>query len=233
MGMTMEENKMEVLIVNCRQNTTIKSPSGNISPKAAIKFLGYYVQNNLKIEMTINALITRINQRVGRIWQFPNLPTKCKIMLYYAYVQSILASNSFSILPFLSKTQTTRVQRACNNAIRAIVTHKWNKNKLKPISISKTRKKLGIPSVVELSQRSIAFETWKSRLKLANVTNNQHPKHITRNSHLLKIPSEIGKNRWSIWPKLVKCWNDLPTEIKSCPDAKRAKLLIKKLYSTK
>ena len=200
----MEESKTEVLIVNCRQNTIIKSPSGNISPKAAIKFLDYYVQNNLKIEMTINALISRINQRVGKIWQFPNLPIKCKITLYYAYVQSILASNSSSILPFLSKTQTTRVQRACNNAIRAIVTLKWNQNRLKPVSMSKTRTKLGIPSIVELSQRSIAFETWKSRLKLADVTNNLHPKHITRNSHLLKIPSEIGKNRWSIWPKIIR-----------------------------
>ena len=99
--------------------------------------------------------------------------------------------------------------------------------------INVENKELGIPSIVELSQRSIAFETWKNRLKLADVTNNLQPKHITRNSHLLKIPSEIGQNRWSIWPKITKCRNDLPMEIKSCLDPKRAKLLIKRLYSTK
>ena len=142
-------------------------------------------------------------------------------------------SNSSCILLFLSKTQYIKIQRACNNAVRAIVTLKWKQNGSKPVSMSKTRQKLGIPSIVELSQRSIAFETWKSRLKLEEATNNLQPKHITRNSHLLKIPSEIGPNRWSIWPKITKCWNDLPTEIKSCSDPKRAKLLIKRLYSTK
>ena len=40
MGMTMEESKTEVLIVNGSQNI-IKSSNGDISPKASIKFLGY------------------------------------------------------------------------------------------------------------------------------------------------------------------------------------------------
>ena len=109
MGMIMEESKTEVLIVNGSQNI-IKSPSGDISPKASIKSLGYHVQNNLKIEMTVKTLVSKINQRVGKIWQFPNLPVKCKIMLYYAYVHSIITSNSSSILPFLSKTQTRTIQ---------------------------------------------------------------------------------------------------------------------------
>ena len=140
-------------------------------------------------------------------------------------------SNSSCILPFLSSTQSIKIQQACNNAVRAIVPLKWKKNQSKPISISKTRQKLGIPSIVELTQRSIAFETWKSRLKLEEAANNLQPKHITRNCHLLKIPREIGPNRWSIIPKITKCWNDLPTEVKTCSDRKRAKTLIKRLYS--
>ena len=167
------------------------------------------------------------------MWQFPNLPVKCKIMLYYTYVHSIVMANSSCIIPFLSKTQSIKIQRACNNAVRAIVTLKWKKNRSKPVSMSKTRQKLGVPSIVELSQRSIACETWKSRLKLEEATNNLQPKHITRNTHLLKISSAIGPNWWSIVPKITKCWNNMPTEIKSCSDPKRAKTLIKRLYSTK
>ena len=162
-----------------------------------------------------------------------NLPMNCEITLYYAYVHSIVMSNSSCILPFLSKNQSIEIQRACNNAIQAIVTIRWKKNGSKPASISRTRQKLGIPSIVELSQRSIAFETWKSWLKLVEATNNSQPKYVTRNSHLLKVPSEIGPNRWSIWPKITKCWNGLPAEMKLCSDPKRAKLLIKRLYSTK
>ena len=75
MGMVMEETKTKVLIVNGSQSI-IKSPTGDITPKASIKFLGYHMQNNLQIEKSINALISKINQMVGRIWQFPNLPIK-------------------------------------------------------------------------------------------------------------------------------------------------------------
>ena len=59
--------------------------------------------------------------------------------------------------------------------------------------MSKTRKKLGIPSIVELSQRSIAFETWKSRPKLADVTNNLHPKHITKTTIYSKSQVKLVK----------------------------------------
>ena len=123
----MEESKTEVLIVNSSQSI-IKLPTGDITPKASTKFLGYHVQSNLKIEKTVNALVSKINQRVGRIWQFPNLPVKCKITLYYAYVHSIVMSNSSSILPFLSTIQSIKIKRACNNATRAIVTLKWKQN---------------------------------------------------------------------------------------------------------
>ena len=83
MGMNMEESKTKVLIVNGSQSI-MKSPTGDISPKASIKSLGYHVQTNLKIEKTVKVLVSKINQRFGRIWQFPNLPLKCKITLYYA-----------------------------------------------------------------------------------------------------------------------------------------------------
>ena len=63
-------------------------------------------------------------------------------------------------------------------------------------------------------------------------SNNTKTAYETRNSHLLKVPDEIGPKRWSLWAKIVKCWNGLPLEIKTCSDPKRAKLLIKKLYST-
>ena len=54
----MEESKTELLVVN-GSRSIIKSPAGDISPKASIKFLGYHVQSNLKIEKTVNALISK------------------------------------------------------------------------------------------------------------------------------------------------------------------------------
>ena len=225
----MEESKTEVLIVNGNQST-IKSPTFDITQSASIKFLGYHLQSNLKNEKTVNALVSKIKQMVGRIWPFPDLPMNYKITLYYAYVQSLVMSNSSCILPFVSKNQSIKIQRACNNAIRAIVTLKWKKNGSKPTSISKIRQNLEIPSIVELSQRSIALKTWKSHLKFEEATNKVQHKYNTRNGNLLRIPSEIGPNRWSIWSKIIKFWNGLQSKIKSCQDPKRAKVLIKKLY---
>ena len=109
---------------------------------------------------------------------------------------------------------------------------RWRKSDRKPKSITKIRRKLGIPSIAELCQRTLSFEAWKRRQELDFASNNTQTAYDTRNSHLLKVPDEIGPKRWSIWPKIVKCWNHLPLEIKMCSDPKRAKLLIKKLYST-
>ena len=228
--MVMEETKTEVAILNANINA-IKSRNGNITPKTSIKYLGYYLQSNLKIDKTVDALVSRINQMAGRIWQFPCMPVKCKVTLYYAYVHSLLMSNAACILPFITPQQTIKLQRACNNAIRAIVTLRWRKNDSKPKSISKIRLKLGIPSVAELAQRTVALETWKNRLKLEEAAKNIKPRYYTRYGHQLKAPIEVGPTKWSIWPKLVKSWNELPAEIKTCSELKRAKALIKKLYS--
>ena len=124
MGMVMEESKTDVLIGNGSQSM-IKSLNGNITQKASTKFFGYQLQSNLKVEKTVNPLVSKINQMVGRIRQFPNLQMKCEITLYYAYVHSIVISDSSCILPFLSKNQSKKILRACNKSIRPIVTLKW------------------------------------------------------------------------------------------------------------
>ena len=174
----------------------------------------------------------RVWQGTGRIWQFPNLPLKCKKMLYYAFIQSQVMTNAACTLPFLTPDQTLKIQRACNNGIRAIVSLRWQKSDRNPKSITKIRINLGIPSIAELCQRSLSFEAWKRRQELELASNNTKTAYETRNSHLLKVPNEIGSNRWSIWPKVVKSWNNLPLEIKMCSDPKKAKILIKKLYCT-
>ena len=99
-------------------------------------------------------------------------------------------------------------------------------------SFTKIRINLGIPSIAELCQSSLSLEAWKRRQELELASNNTKTAYDTRNSHLLKVPNEIGAKRWSIWPKVVKSWNNLPFEIKTCSDPKRAKMLIKKLHST-
>ena len=81
--------------------------------------------------------------------------------------------------------------------------------------------KLGIPSVAELTQRTVAFETLKNRLELEQAAKNIQPRYHTRYGHQLKAPIEVGPLKWSIWPKLLKSWNELPAEIKTCSELKR------------
>ena len=141
-------------------------------------------------------------------------------------------TNAACMLPFLAPDQTLKIQRACNNVIRATVLLRWRKSDRKPKSITKIRRELGIPSIAELCQRTLSFEAWKKRQELELASNNTQTAYDTRNSHLLKVPNEIGAKRWSIWPKIVKCWNNLPLEIKTCSGPEKAKMLIKKLYCT-
>ena len=75
--MNMEESKTEVLIVNGSQSM-IKSPTGDISPKASIEFLGYHVQNNLKIEKTVNTLISKINKESAEYGSSPTFRRNVK-----------------------------------------------------------------------------------------------------------------------------------------------------------
>ena len=228
--MVMEESKTEVLPIN-KHIGVINAPHGNINPKDTIIFLGFHLQKNLKIRQQVTITVAKINRSTGRIWQFPNLPQKCEVMLYFALVQSHLMTNAACVLPFLTAEQSLKIQRACNNAIRAIITLRWRKTDSKPKSITKIRQKLGIPSVAELTQRVVAFEAWKDRENLNFTSTGTQTTYKTRNSHLLKIPDEIGPKKWSLRPKIVKSWNELPPEIKICSDHKKAKNLIKKLYT--
>lgn len=52
-------------------------------------------------------------------------------------------------------------------------------------------------------------------MELEQATNKAQPRYITRNGHQIKIPIKVGPKRGSIWSKLVKCWNELATELKT------------------
>ena len=78
MGMVMERTKTEVVILNANLSS-IKSPTGDIILKTSIKYLGYYIKNNLKMHKLVDAMLSTINQMAGRIWHFPTCQQNLKL----------------------------------------------------------------------------------------------------------------------------------------------------------
>ena len=97
-----------------------------------------------------------------------------------------------------------------------------------PKSMTAIRKKIGISSIEAIKDQMVATETWKSRHKVAEMTLERSRRtYITRHGHSLQLPRETRINKSSIWPKLMQCWNRLPSNIKVCDNKLRAKKLIK------
>ena len=65
----------------------------------------------------------------------------------------------------------------------------------KPNSTSEIFKKLSIALIVRLTQRIVAFETWKSHQELDYASNNTQPVYDTRSSHLPEVGAEIGAKK--------------------------------------
>ena len=83
-GLTMAEDKTEVLVIKSSRRTN----NTNVPPKKQIKFLGYILQETLKVEEHVDMIVTRMRAAAARIWQYPQLDPGHKKILYHGWVQS-------------------------------------------------------------------------------------------------------------------------------------------------
>ena len=117
--------------------------------------------------------------------------------------------------PFLSANQKSALQRSYNLAIRAVVgAIARPKTGEKIISATYLRRKLKIPSVETLETLAIAKRTWKNRVKLQELQDEQsevaEARPQTRSGHLLTIPRAHEPLKNSLLPKCAKGWNEMP-----------------------
>ena len=79
----MAEDKTEVVVFG-KKIGQVANNGTQITPKSELTFLGYILQDCLKVDQQVDKVSNKVRAAAARIWQFPYLPMECKKQLYYA-----------------------------------------------------------------------------------------------------------------------------------------------------
>ena len=181
-----------------------------IAPKTSIKFLGTWIQSDLKFTQQAVELCNRIRSTTARIrTEGRHFDTSDKRLLYFGWVQGLLSSHSSTTLPCLSDNELHNLQISCNSAIRAVVgLPRYGKT-----SITSVRKNLCIPSVINLRDRRLYESAWLLYANNLPVTVSG-PLTRAKKNLILPHPIQKGFNGRMVSTKLTLAWNNLPLFIK-------------------
>jgi len=181
-----------------------------IAPKTSIKFLGTWIQSDLKFTQQAVELSNRIRSTAARIrTEGRHFDTSDKRLLYFGWVQGLLSSHSSTTLPCLSDNELHNLQISCNSAIRAVVgLPRYGKT-----SITSVRKNLCIPSVINLRDRRLYESAWLLYANNLPVTASG-PLTRAKKNLILPHPIQKGFNGRMVSTKLTLAWNKLPLFIK-------------------
>ena len=141
--------------------------------------------------------------RVAKSWN--DLPAEVKCAPSFKNM-----SNALAVLPRLNQCEMQKLQTAANSAIRAIL----GLPRYGHYPISDLRKKLRIPSVIDLRDRLLNIAAWKKFCSKSDSSSMNGP--ITRAKSEGKVihPIQKGFRGQMIDTKLDLAWNSLPKSIK-------------------
>mgnify|MGYP000927890953 FL=1 len=224
-GLTLNIKKSEVMGFGFVPNT-IYIDNTPIIPQSSIKFLGLTIQSDLKWNLHVDQICSKIRASAGRIrFEGRHFTVNDKRKLYFAWSQGYLCSNALAFLPRINKGEQDKIQTACNSAIRAI----YGLPRYGFTPINRLRENLKIPSVADLTYKLLLEAAWK---KNQNNTKLDLPLYgpVTRSrtNHLLIHPVQTGFYGQMISTKCDLAWNDLPLWIKKESRKEKAFELIKK-----
>ena len=197
----------------------------SINPSSNFKFLGLTIEANLGIDMHVSHLCNKIRMAAARIRSEGSfLSTNDRRTLYQAWVNGVISSNGGAYLPLLNMSQTLDLQRACNQAIRAVVKLP---RKSRDISITAIRSQLNLPSIEQITERKCLMLAWRSRSNLRSLHEETGPSTRARSKGNLPAPDQRGLQGKMIATSTRLAWNRLPFEIKEEETLAKAKSLIK------
>ena len=199
----------------------------SIEPSNNFKFLGMTIEGNLSIDMHVSHVCNKIRTAAARIRSEGSfLSTNDRRTLYQAWVNGIINSNGGAYLPLLNSSQTLDLQRACNQAIRAVVRMP---RKSRDISITEIRSQLNLPSIEQIVERKCLMLAWRSRSILRSLQEQTGPTTRARSNGNLPAPDQKGLRGKMIATSIKLAWNRLPIGIKEEESSTKAKSLIKQI----
>jgi len=147
-----------------------------ITPSSSFKFLGLTIESNLGIDIHVSNVCKKIRTAAARIrTEGSFLSTNDRRTLYQAWVNGVICSNGGAYLPILNNSQTTDLQTACNQAIRAVAKLP---RKSRNISISDIHASNLIchASIKQIAVRKCLMLAWKSRFTLRTSPRKKDPR---------------------------------------------------------
>ena len=142
--------------------------------------------------------------------------------MYEAWCGGVLNNNAAAYLPHLNDEQKTKIQRAANSGVQAVV----GLPRYGEFPLTKIREDIGVASVEEISNGALMIEAWKRREKLGNQARNG-PVTRGQSSGNVIAPDQRGWAGKTTHTKATLMWNDLPQDVRSEDDAKKARRKIK------
>ena len=190
-----------------------------------MKFLGLVLQGIMKFDSHIQSLCNKIRFAAARIRTEGECFLQCdRTTLYTGWINGLILLNCQTYLPYINKTQLSKIQTAMNRGIRAVG--------LLPnrgyAPVDKLRCHLGLLSITEICEKSLLMEAWR-RQSLFQSVHLEGP--ITRARSRSNIP--LGNSKGillnTLSNKLTITWNKMPLDLKTENSVYAARLKIRSL----
>ena len=197
-----------------------------IFPRSSIKFLGLIIQSDLKWNLHVDHVCSKIRAAAGRIrYEGRHFSVNDRRKLYFAWAQGSLCSNALAFLPRINQGEKEKIQTACNSAIRAI----FGLPRFGRSSITSLREQFHIPSVEMLTEKITLEAAWNRYQAFSEVeTPVSGPITRARSNRNFIHPVQTGHRRHLLSTICVLAWNNLPLEIKMETRKTQAFQMIKK-----
>ena len=226
-GMALNIEKTMVMGFGFRPNT-LDIHDTKIEPVTSLKFLGMEIQDNFNLDNHVKQVSTKIRQAAANIrTDGRHLCISDKRRLYMGWIQGTICSNGTAYLPLLTQGQAESLQTSANAGIRSVANLPRRSSH---ISISSIRKILNILSIAEITEKLILTHAWKTREKIAP-QNQSGPTTRSRSQGNVPQPNQQGIRSKMISTFATCAFNRLPLEVKIEKDSKKAKRLIKNMFS--
>ena len=214
--MKFHPDKCNVLKVSNRKkpiNTTYHLHGHTLEEVTTAKYLGVYIQNNLKWESHINQITDKANRTLGFLRRNLKVSsTKIKTQAYLGLVRPQLEYAS-SVWDPHTQVNINKLERIQRRAARYVTSRHRNTSSVSSMleglewrTLQDRRKITRLCMLFKINNASVAIKK-EDRL----VPLKRHGRH--HHSSSFHIPqSRIDSHRMSFFPRTIREWNELPNE---------------------
>ena len=228
-------DKSNFIYVSFRNDVSfppLKFENNFISQIAYTKFLGIYIDENLRFQEHVNFISSKLSKSLGILFRLNKFfPHHILKNLYYSLIHPYL---NYAIEAWYGAPQcvSNRVQVIQKKAIRAIFDLEYNSHTTEFFKLS------GILKLRDMYKFNLSCIIFKSlslsdnfsiNLRLASELHNYSTRNSARNN-LIVPRCNTSRTQSSFMYQSISEWNSLPDDIRTCETISRFKHKLKKYY---